>query len=33
MKTLEALDEGGPGPKADGKGSEGGALAIKEESK
>jgi NADH-quinone oxidoreductase subunit M len=33
MKTLEALDEGGPGPKADSKGSEGGALAIKEESK
>ncbi len=33
MKTLEALDEGGPGPKADDKGSEGGALAIKEESK
>jgi NADH-quinone oxidoreductase subunit M len=33
MKTLEALDEGGPGPKADDKGSEGGALAIKEGSK
>ncbi len=33
MKTLEALDEGGPGPKAGSKDSEGGALAIKEESK